>query len=98
MAARDDRRDQPAEQQARLERRARAHRQIDVKTGRARRLEVAVDAERSSSSRTQRATSRTRANGAPSIGSRSMATKSARCGDCARENHGSCEIDASWTM
>ena len=48
-----------------------------MQAARARRLDVTVDAEHWSSSRTQRATSRTRENGAPSIGSRSMAAKSA---------------------
>ncbi len=52
----------------------------------------------SSSSRTQRATSRTREKGASAIGSRSMAAKSISCGDCARENQGSWEITASCTM
>ena len=51
---------------------------------------------RASSSCSQQATSTTRLNGASGIGSRSSATQSASPTSGSRENHGSCEITASW--
>ena len=45
MSARDDGRDQAAEELRRLERRTGAHRHVDVEAARARRLQVPVDAE-----------------------------------------------------